>query len=97
MDLDHTIKLAVQEHQSGNVRFYACCRIADLLATNTDAVANRTLNAVAGASSFTTDFFGTNRFTTGFFTPGYREGPFQVREVIERRLTENRHATDGNQ
>lgn len=84
-DLEETIRLASDKNQTGNVRFYAGCRIADILATNRMAYGT-VLERVAGIPGFRTGFGGTNHLTCGFFTPNYTEGPFTVREIVDRRL-----------
>jgi hypothetical protein len=86
IDLDQAIKLAKSEHESGNVRFYACCRISDILATKSNPVIKTVLDQVENIEPFTTGFGGTNFLTPGFFVPNHAEGPFQVREIIEWRL-----------
>jgi hypothetical protein len=86
VDLGQAVDLAVNKHQPDNVRFYACCRIADLLTTNNENTAQSVFIKVANAPAIVPYFFGTNHLTYGFFTPGYSEGPFSVREIIERRL-----------
>ena len=84
-DLEQTVQLVNDKSQSGNVRFYASCRIADILATN-GASKTDVLQGIANIAGFRTGFGGTNDLTCGFFTPNYAEGPFTVREIIERRL-----------
>jgi hypothetical protein len=89
MGLNKAVSLAMSDHQRGNVRFYAACRIADLLVTNDDRTKADILERVDDAPAFNTDFFGTNSLTSGFFIPGHVEGPFTVREIIERHLAVN--------
>lgn len=84
--LDKAIKLAVDPDESGNVRFYASCRVADLLVTNDDHMKSAILDRVKDTPDFETGFFSTNQLTCGFFTPNYAEGPFTVSEIITKRL-----------
>jgi hypothetical protein len=86
VDLDHAVRIAINKSQPGNVRFYASCRIADLLDKENDRVKAAVLDEVATASEFRTGFFGTNQLTCGFFIPNYAEGPFTVSGIIRRRL-----------
>ena len=86
VDLHHAVKLAIDKSQTGNVRFYASCRIADLLRANNDKTRGLVLRSVRGAPDFRTGFFGTNDLTCGLFTPNYAEGPFTVSGIIEKRL-----------
>jgi len=92
VDLKSAIKLAVNGKQSGNVRFYASCRIADLLATNSEAMKAFALEKIASAPRFQTGFFNTNGLTCGFFVPNYAEGPFAVEEIVEKRLSKLDHS-----
>ena len=86
IDLDKAESIAVDKHQTGNVRFYASCRIADLLSNQSDAVRKQVLKKVSGSSEFRTGFGGTNRLTCGFFTPNGPEGPYFVEDVVSMRL-----------
>lgn len=92
VDLNRAIRLALDNRQTGNVRFYASCRIADLLIPSDGQTRSNVLDDVSSATAFGTDFFGTNSLTVGFFTPNYHEGPFTVREIIERRLKMNQRS-----
>jgi hypothetical protein len=85
IDLEQTIQLAIDKRQSGNVRFYASCRVADILATN-GTLKVGVFERIADTPAFRTGFGGTNDLTCGFFTPNYAEGPFTVREIIAKRL-----------
>ena len=52
--LDRAVGLAVNEHQAPNVRFYAACRIADMLVTSNNAVVASALKRVENAPIFET-------------------------------------------
>jgi hypothetical protein len=86
LDLDRVVKIAADNSEAGNVRFYASCRIADLIATNRARLRRSILEKTSSASPFKTGFFRTNSLTSGFITPGYQEGPFTVNGIVERRL-----------
>jgi hypothetical protein len=86
VDLDRAVSLAKDDQQFGNIRFYACLRIADLLAISDEQTAKRIFEQVADAPRFLTGFFGTNNLTYGFFIPGQQEGPFSAEEIVKRRL-----------
>jgi len=86
VDLKTAIGLATDESEFSNVRFYACCRIADLLSIDNESIKTSVLKNTANAHPFQTEFFNTNRLTCGFFTPGYAEGPYTVNGVVEKRL-----------
>jgi hypothetical protein len=86
VNLNTAIKIAIDDKLGGNVRFYASCRIADILAANDDYIRAVTFQKVANAHEFRTGFGGTNELTCGFFRPNYAEGPFTVSKIIETRL-----------
>jgi hypothetical protein len=91
IDLKDAIKIAVDQGVSGNVRFYASCRIADLVASNSDYPKLELLKSITNAPPFETGFFGTNRLTADVFRPNYQEGPFTVAGVIAKRLSMLNH------
>ena len=84
--LDRAVGLAVNEHQAPNVRFYAACRIADMLVTSNDAVVASALKRVENAPIFETKFFGGNRLTEKFYDPGHYQVRLPVRDIVRRRL-----------
>jgi hypothetical protein len=86
VDLKTAVSIATDENEPGNVRFYASCRIADLISINNESVKAEVLKRTSGPLSFRTDFFNTNRLTSGFFVPCHEEGPFTVNEIIKKRL-----------
>jgi hypothetical protein len=91
--LDTAVGLAVDEGQEPNVRFYASCLIAEMLATNDDAVSVKVLNEVKGAPIIGTQFFGGNALTDKFYVPGHDQVHLPVQDIVERRLRELRHKT----
>jgi hypothetical protein len=84
--LDGAVHLAVSRHQEPNVRFYACCLIADLLQTNSSSAAEAVLKRVESADVIETQFFGGNKLTDGFYVPGHAQVDLPVREIVERRI-----------
>jgi cell division protein FtsB len=83
---DDALRLAMDSHQIQNVRFYAACFAADLLATNDDTTVQIALKKVENAPIVTPGFFGTNAINFTFYVPGYAQPRLSVREVIMRRL-----------
>lgn len=94
VDLKEAANIAANTRHRGNVRFYAAFRAADLLVTNDQRSVESFLQNLKSTSSFQTDFFNTNGLTCGYFVPGHMEGPFDVRELIRRRLQELRNQTN---
>jgi hypothetical protein len=90
--LDGAVRLAVNRHQEPNVRFYASCLIADMLATN-DASVAAVFKRIENADLIETQFFDGNRLTDGFYVPGHAQVHLPVRDIVERRLHVLRTAT----
>ena len=86
VDLSQALALAHDEGHSGNVLFYASCRIADLLAGANESTVTEILQQADDIPAFQTGFGGTNRITCGYFIPNHTEGPFTVRGIIEKRM-----------
>ncbi len=84
--LDKAVSLAVAKHEEPNIRFYASCLVADLLATKDDYVIAQTLNKVDGAPIIETEFFDGNRLTEKFYVPGRAQPQLSVRKIVEQRL-----------
>jgi hypothetical protein len=84
--LDPAVRLAVSRHQEPNVRFYACCLIADMLQTNNSAAAEAVLKRVENAGVIQTQFFGGNSLTEGLYVPGHAQVELPAREIVERRI-----------
>jgi hypothetical protein len=84
--VDRAVRLAVSRHQEPNVRFYACCLIADMLQTNNSAGAEAVLKRVEDADVIQTQFFGGNTLTEGFYVPGHAQVGLPAREIVERRM-----------
>jgi len=80
------VRLVMDRHQAPNVRFYASCLIADMLATNSDASVAKVLEMVQDAPKIEPEFIGGNRLTSDFMVPGYAPPQLAVREIIQRRL-----------
>src|SRR5258708_6028920 len=59
--LDAAVRLAVSKHQEPNVRFYASCLVADMLATNDNAAAEAVFKRIENADTIRTQFFDGNR------------------------------------
>lgn len=90
--LDEAVRLAVNKHQTPSVRFYASCLIGDMLVSNSDVVVSNVLTKVRNAPVIDTDFFGGNRLTESFYTPGHAQAHLYPGEVIEQRLQKLRHS-----
>jgi len=84
--LDAAVRLAVSQHQEPNVRFYASCLIADMLATNQSVEAKSVVQRVKNAEGVETEFLDGNSLTEGFYVPGQTQVNLPVQEIIERRL-----------
>jgi hypothetical protein len=95
LNLHQAIKLAVSnvgmwEEETGgqNVRFYAACRVADLLASSNGDFQNTILSQVQAAPIVTPGFFGTNSITCSFYIPCHTQPVQPVAEIIRHRLLE---------
>ena len=84
--LDRAVRLAVSRHQEPNVRFYACCLIADSLQTNNSAAAEAVLKRLENADVIQTQFFGGNSLTEGLYVAGHAQVELSPREIVERRI-----------
>ncbi len=84
-NLHGVLRLATDESQFSNVRFYAACRAAEILATYPESTRSLVLTRLKDSAPIRPIFFGTNDINYTFFTPGLSYGPFSVREVIEHR------------
>ena len=80
--LNSAIDLAIGKRQPPNVRFYASCRIADLLVNSNEATTQGVLKQVEHASIIETQFFGGNRLTQDFYVPGHVQARVSVREIV---------------
>ncbi|HTR40656.1 MAG TPA: hypothetical protein VMH87_03495 [Pseudomonadales bacterium] len=78
----------VEETSGQNVRFYAACRIADILASSNPDFQNTTLEKVQNASIVTAGFFGTNSINGNFFVPNRTQPELSVADIIRIRLME---------
>lgn len=83
IELDEAIQLARATDEDANVRFYAACAAADILATRDPWTLTEILRRVSNAPPLEPRFFSTNTVNASFYSPGSR---FAVSEVIERRL-----------
>lgn len=84
--VDSAVRLALSKHQEPNVRFYACCLIADMLETNSSAEVEGVLKRVENAGVIQTQLIGGNSLTEGFYVPGHAQVELPPREIIERRI-----------
>ncbi|HWX19908.1 MAG TPA: hypothetical protein VN578_08390 [Candidatus Binatia bacterium] len=92
--LDEAVRLAVSGCEAPNVRFYASCLVADILVTNKSQSATaQALSKVDRAPTIKTQFFGGNRLTDRFYTPGHVQPQLSVRNIVEQRLQDLRKAT----
>jgi len=69
-----------------NVRFYAACRVADLLDSSNQDFQNRVLNEVQDAPIVTPGFFGTNSINCIFYIQDREQPRLAVADIIQRRL-----------
>ena len=90
--LDSAVCLAVDKRQAPNVRFYASCLIADMLATNDDTVVVKVSKTVENAPTIETQFIGGNELTDEFVIQGHVQPPLSVRGIIEKRLLDIRQS-----
>ena len=88
------MRLAVGRHKPPNVRFYAACRVADILATNEEFMVRQILKQVDDAPIIETQFIGGNKLNATFYVPGRAQPHLSVRSVIEQRLLELRTPGD---
>ena len=87
ISLNDAIHITKNENYRGNIRFYAALRAADLLVVAKDErMVSNVLKSVENAPSFQTGFLGTNQLTCGYFIPCHQEGPFEVADLIRRRM-----------
>jgi hypothetical protein len=84
--LDTAVRLAVSRHQEPNVRFYACCLIAESLQADSSAAAEAVLKRLENADVIQTQFFGGNSLTEGLYVPGHAQVELTPREIVERRM-----------
>jgi hypothetical protein len=88
LTINQAVGLAVDKSEAPNVRFYAACLVADLLATRDENTIVNTLQSVEDAPTIDTQFFGGNKLTDLFYVPGHDQVHLPVRNIIERRLRE---------
>lgn len=69
-----------------NVRFYAACRIADILALSNQDFQNIVLEQVQSAPIVTPGFIGTNSINCTFYIDDRAQPELQVTEIIQRRF-----------
>ena len=71
-----------------NVRFYAACRIADILESSNRDFQDRIVNQMRDAPIITPGFIGTNSINCVFGDPNQGQPRLTVAEIIRRRLSE---------
>jgi hypothetical protein len=88
-ELDQSIDLLVWSRRE-NIRFYAACRVADLLVLQNETTASNVLSELENAPLVTPEFHGTNSingiFYTGMFQPRLR-----VDDLIRQRMEQGRN------
>ncbi len=94
-DLHQATKLAnsnvgtgIDEVGGQNVRFYAACRISDILVSSNQDFQNTILSQIRTAPIVTPGFMGTNAINCVFYIPGGAQPQLQVAEIIQHRLLE---------
>jgi hypothetical protein len=85
-DFDKSINVAANGGEADNIRFYAACHVADLLAHMDEQTRSAALMRTEAAPLIKPQFFFTNTITYRFINPGYQEGPFYVSDIVKRRL-----------
>jgi hypothetical protein len=85
-NIDEGMKLAMNKKEWQTVRFYAACRVADILATNDDQAVDLFLGRIRGGDPIAPCFFGTNAINSEFFITGHIAGPYDVKDLIVRRI-----------
>ena len=78
----------VEETSGQNVRFYAACRIADILASSNQDFRNTIFGEVQNAPIVMAGFFGTNSINGNFFIPNRTQPELPVADIIRLRLLE---------
>jgi hypothetical protein len=90
--LSEAVNLIKNGELGGNVRFYAACRVADLLKTETNTnVKAQVLKDVENAPAIDTEFFGTNELNFKLYTPYHEQVHISPKSLIERRLEESQY------
>jgi hypothetical protein len=93
LHLNQAIRLATRDRgqddiEGQTVRFYAACRIADIMQSSNHDFQNKILNQVQDASIVTPTFIGTNSINFIFGDPNRGQPRVTVSEIIQRRLSE---------
>jgi hypothetical protein len=86
LTVKNALRLTRDHHLPPNVRFYAACFIADMMATNSDAEVEAVLQLADRAPAIDAQFIGSNSLTEDFHVPGRAQPHLSVRQVVERRL-----------
>ncbi|MDB6064288.1 MAG: hypothetical protein JWR26_496 [Pedosphaera sp.] len=90
--LNTCVRLAANHRQWQTVRFYAACRIGEMLAVNNDEQElQRVLKQMENVPPIAPCFFGTNSVNSDLFVTGTIAGPYEVRELIEHKYHQARH------
>ncbi|HEY1799874.1 MAG TPA: hypothetical protein VGG46_02975 [Terriglobales bacterium] len=84
--VNRAMGLVFDKGEAPNVRFYASCLIADMMANSNGAEVTQILQKVEDAPIIEPEFIGGNSLTAEFFTPAQALSPLTVRDVIETRL-----------
>lgn len=92
-DADSALRLLERaNHRESNLRFYAACRLAELLKTNSDSrFVEGALNRVSKAPNIQTAFFGTNSLNKHFYEPGKEQVKMPARELVQRMMNRAEH------
>ena len=87
-ELNQSIELAVRS-RSENIRFYAACRIADLLALQDETTVSYELSELEHAPLVAPEFHGTNNINGVFYT-GMLQPRLRLDDLIRRRMEQGR-------
>ena len=93
--LDRCMELAMNHGESENVRFYAACRMADILSSRDDKFVNSFLDDLDSWIWIHPLFFGTNGINGQFFVTGTIAGPYNVKKLVLQRLEHDRLGNTG--
>lgn len=93
LNLNQAIRLAVSnpgedDVEGQNIRFYAACRLADLLESSNRDFQDQILSQVRNAPIITPGFIGTNSINCSFYVDGREQPRLGVAEILQHRLSE---------
>lgn len=90
-NVEKGVRLAIDPRQLDTIRFYAACRLADILTTNDDNRVATILKEVDNAPPMTPFFYGSNNINKEFFNAQHVMKTYRVKDVVNRRMSINYH------